>query len=525
MTSLEKKAFKGLTTGIKVRKPRYYYQDIVEVYNEDTIKNIELTKFEGLEYNVNQRVIRFKEKTLWNNTISPYIMRILAPYNDEKYLALARFVNYNIVGSPDIKEGVASGFSSSDYILVPEPFNPKAKTWEIVIKCTTSDSFVNESYLYGNKSTNRSTPQLATSATGNIKIYMASTTGSWNIADNVLSENVLEVNTTYYIKTSFDGANYIVSVRKDGESEWVEFINIASTLTIYGTDQLELAIGMDSGNQPWNGSIDLNECHIIVGSAILWGKDANNIFELKGCLLEDGSRLSAYNTAFCGGGEVLLSSSDNDREGYAWGGKIDFPPELPFYKAYKINYNIVGKMLYSCINRYDYDSSLSDAYITGYKARGFDASNYIEIPAMKNYNSYEMVFRGGIYNQTGGHLVWGDNTSSFFIQTNSKKLSISKGSTYVGTNVIPIDTIYEFKLVWDGTNSTWYSRVAVPYGALENPWVLEGTKNIDLFDGANVLRIGGPSTSTSYYWKGDIDLLNSYIKVDDEYYWKPLTEV
>ncbi len=329
MTTINKKTFKGLTTGIKVRKPRYYYQDIVETYAEDSVRNIELKKFEGLEYDVNQRVINFKEKVLWNNTISPNIMRVLAPYDN------------------------------------------------------------------GTR-------------------YLAST------------------------------------LLEDGES---------------------------------------------------------NVFELKGCLFEDDGYLPLSLSAFCGNGDVLLSTSDNDKNGYAWGGKVYIPSNTSLYKAYKANYNVVGQVSYG----------------SAYEAKGFGSTNYIEIPAMKEYTSYEMVFRGSIPEQTSGHLVWGERQgSSFYIVGANKKLALADT---IGKTIIPINTVYDFRLVWDGTKSTIYTRVAVNESEAENPWTLEATRDNDVFRDLTTLRIGGPSKTTSSYWKGYIDLFNSYIKVDGEYYWKPLSEV
>lgn len=512
MTTFSKKAFKGLTTGIKVRKSRYYYQDIVESYNEDSVKNIELKKFEGLDYKIGQRVIKFNEKKLWNNTLSPNIARIIASGVDDKYyLGISNLINYDVIGSPIVSNDVVSIFSDNDYVIVPKYFNPKGDNWEIFMKVTTGDSFTDVHYILGNydKALKADAPQLAVYADGMLHLFLSSDGSNWDIANNVISTNVLEVSTTYYVRTIFNGTNYVVSVKKDGTENWVEYINIESSVAIYGVDRYVLSIGFDSSGGVWNGSVDLKECYIKIADTIIWGNGAMHIFDAKGCLLDNNMGFNMY--AYCGNGNVLLDSVDEDKEGYIWGGMVSIPSNTALYPAYEKNFDVVGMLNYTIAS--------------GINLLGFDSTNYIEIPAMKEYTSYEMVFRGNIYDQTGGHLVWGDDNSSLYIQTSSKSFGLYKSSSTIGKTVIPINTVYDFRLVWDGAISTIYTRVAVKEGEEENAWNIEATRSNDVFSGATTLRIGGPSATASYYWKGDIDLLNSYIKVDDEYYWKPLTKI
>ncbi|MBQ8750170.1 MAG: hypothetical protein IJZ30_00855 [Alphaproteobacteria bacterium] len=85
MTQISKKAYKGLPVSIKVRKPHYYYQDFLEVFNDNTEKYIELREFEGLDYNFNRSQVIFDEKVLWNGYTSNSMSRVLAP-SGETYL-------------------------------------------------------------------------------------------------------------------------------------------------------------------------------------------------------------------------------------------------------------------------------------------------------------------------------------------------------------------------------------------------------------------------------------------------------
>lgn len=64
MKKITKKVAKGLPVGIRVRKPRYYYQDITATYNTSATENIDLVEFEGLDYGLSYSTLTFKNKKL-----------------------------------------------------------------------------------------------------------------------------------------------------------------------------------------------------------------------------------------------------------------------------------------------------------------------------------------------------------------------------------------------------------------------------------------------------------------------------
>ncbi len=502
MIKFEKKIVKGLTTGIKIRKPRYYYQDIVEVFDENATKNIELVKFEGLDYESSRKIVKFREKMLWNETISPETIKILAP-NDgySEYLAKSDFLVYDIVGNPTISNNVVSGFSGSSYIKVPYTFLPGSKDWEIVFKVTTPSSFTQQRF-FGSVGHYYKTIGGEFNADGKFGIGLTSGGSTWDIAW-MWTTNVLQVNTNYWIKISFtgtqyklelstDGVDYILENSKDSTAKLYQDIDSVMCLGYMGTDTDKYFLGF----------VDLNECYIKINGTTFWGKDTLHIREDDGCLLENFEAWKGA-SAFCKGGNVYLSSSDNDRDGYFWGGILtSFDYLAGLSSVFRKNYTTIGKL----------------QYIDNFIVRGFTGNNYIQIAKKSNYSTYEMLFRVRIYKQSTGYLLWGDNNGALYINS-SKKTSIYDGKTTInGSTIIATETEYEFKLVWDGTNTKWYTRIAVPLGTEENPWVLEGTYAKDIFATASILRIGGPNNTSSYYWKGDIMLLGdySYIIYDGE---------
>lgn len=87
MTVFNKKAYKGLPVKILVCKPKYYYQDIVEIFNESQTKGIGLVRFEGIDYEVGNYWVKTKDKLLWNRKMSYGAKKCLALWG-KKYLVV-----------------------------------------------------------------------------------------------------------------------------------------------------------------------------------------------------------------------------------------------------------------------------------------------------------------------------------------------------------------------------------------------------------------------------------------------------
>ena len=144
MTTFNKKAFKGLPTAIRVRKPRYYYRDIIEAYNEDTTKDVFLREFEGLDTEVSLGTIKFNEKKLWNDKTFKGGVKVLAPYVDGvNYLTTGKGLTYNTIGNIENHENLVSGFFSSSYLEIPTINLNNANSWETKFKFTTGSAVTN----------------------------------------------------------------------------------------------------------------------------------------------------------------------------------------------------------------------------------------------------------------------------------------------------------------------------------------------------------------------------------------------
>ena len=112
---------------------------------------------------------------------------VAAPAGKRYFLRNANTVydNFSRRGSPDIGEdGVLRNITSGNNIYTA--FYNQSYPWEITVKIHTPETFADQSYIFGNYSTNRATPQLCTDVAGHLMLYLASSTSAWDIADGVM---------------------------------------------------------------------------------------------------------------------------------------------------------------------------------------------------------------------------------------------------------------------------------------------------------------------------------------------------
>ena len=171
------------------------------------------------------------------------------------------------------EENIASGFSSTNYIVFKEPFNPESNTWEQMWKITTGEDIVSVNNVLNRVPENLSSGFCFVIRDSKIGIYISSGTESYDIANSLWSEQTLEPNTTYYIKNSFDGSKYSMDISTD-KINFTNYITVESTLTISPIKNKIGAYGTEEHH--FRGLIHLNECYIKIGDEIWWeGKQRN----------------------------------------------------------------------------------------------------------------------------------------------------------------------------------------------------------------------------------------------------------
>lgn len=247
MTTFNKKAPRGTTTAIRIRKPRYYYQDIVDKYFEDTTKNIELTKFEGLDYDVKESFITFKNKTLWNNVLSPLHSSLLAPYIEDK---AEDFLDINEVGTLIKANNIYTGFTTSSYLYLEPSYKNIGNTY--IIKFTTSGNISSKQCVVHSEGFLRCEIQSNRILLDGTNVYPATTY------------------TTYWLKCVVQDASTRVWSYSTNGKDFVEETTISASANTSSTYQIRFGISSYSLTDLFTGFIDFNETKILNGEEVVW---------------------------------------------------------------------------------------------------------------------------------------------------------------------------------------------------------------------------------------------------------------
>lgn len=188
------------------------------------------------------------------------------------YYGKKKIPNANVVGSPTIDDGVVSGFSTGNYLTLPNAFNPNSNTWEIVIKTTTPSSHSNSQVFFD--STNGSSVIRAVSiyfarGVGTFAYCLTGNTSNYDIADNITGSNVLDFSKTYYVKLIFDGTSYKSYISTDG-ADWKLDFSVMSSTKVYNATDCRLGYFACNTSLYYQGSIDLNESYIKINGETWW---------------------------------------------------------------------------------------------------------------------------------------------------------------------------------------------------------------------------------------------------------------
>lgn len=171
-----------------------------------------------------------------------------------------------VVGDVIVKDGVASGFSSSDYLKTSQNIQSSSITSSLKVftKFTTSASVNEEMGICGNPNYFSSNGIFISSGKlyGRARISMNGNTTSWTLHTG----SSLLANTTYYAYTFLDIPNKTFSLNVSTDK--LNWTTVSETKTDAFTEGQGL-YGYQFGETQhgaFNGSIDLNNTYIKVGS-------------------------------------------------------------------------------------------------------------------------------------------------------------------------------------------------------------------------------------------------------------------
>lgn len=194
-----------------------------------------------------------------------YTKEISKVLMNKKIKGIKSVPNVAVVGSPTIKDGVISGFSSSDYGLTNSIVPLNITSYEIVAKFTTGALDGVQKGILANSITNRRTPQVIISKANKlISIEHPVDANTWVHP----SEITIEANTVYWAKGVWDGSFVHGYYKTSADEDWIEVSEPVACTSVYWTQSI--GIGIDGTTLPFDGSIDLKECYIDINGSRWW---------------------------------------------------------------------------------------------------------------------------------------------------------------------------------------------------------------------------------------------------------------
>ena len=173
------------------------------------------------------------------------------------------------IGSPIINNGIASGFSSANYLKITDSFDVStAQSWEVVYKIKTGTDITTGQSMCGHTGSSNYDPFTIDVNSSRFQLGLCNTS-STNLLKDAKGTYTVLANTTYWLKLTFDGSRYALSYSSNGV-DFIEDVTLESTTKIWTSD---LVLGRQQGASsefPFLGSIDLNESYIKINGEVWW---------------------------------------------------------------------------------------------------------------------------------------------------------------------------------------------------------------------------------------------------------------
>ena len=164
-----------------------------------------------------------------------------------------------IVGSPTITDdGIASGFSSANYINTNYNFDNLGSDFEIVVKATVPTTQTVDNVIIGTTESQSGIRVIITTAK-KLWCSLGTTASGWDIV-NAPSDLTITQN-EFYVKVAYNGTTYKFDISYDG-STWTNFKSVTSS-KLLNVGTLYLGTTYNSNNY-CEGSIDLKQFSITV---------------------------------------------------------------------------------------------------------------------------------------------------------------------------------------------------------------------------------------------------------------------
>lgn len=316
-------------------------------------------------------------------------------------------LNVTVTGSPTITNGVVSGFSASNYLKLPNIFNPSsASNWEMVFKfkiTSANDGWVN---IFGNGDSTDRTSGVHIFYDSNNKIRLECCTSgasSWNIC-NLTGTTLMELNTDYWVKVEFTGSAYNCYLSTDGSTFNLE-TSSSSTTKIGATVTQCIGNSLSHSAKYHLGSIDLSQSYIKTNGSIWWQGGTGSLTLKAGSKVYIPNGWSQYKYYKCTTTSwtqpTLSANGTVGGTSYACRSKASLT-DYPTYKAFDsdktstfwasstasignwIEFYSPVELIVSKIAITNRKESMSDTFGVGIVQGSMDGTNYYDLKTFKN---------------------------------------------------------------------------------------------------------------------------------------------
>lgn len=470
--------------------------------------------------------------------------------------------NADVVGSLNIIGGFVSGFSTSNYLTLPETFpSSTANSWEMVFKIK-HESFSGGQRVCGALN-NTSLSQIVIGIDNNKLITWISSNGTnWNIASGNTGSTTLTNGVTYWVKARFTGSQYIISLSTDGSS-YSDQITVSSstkmnqnnskfllgcaelTNYLHGGLFLKDSYININGKHWWSGSSYKSEVGSVNVSKGYYTDGVNEIlmpdqrFSLRS--VKDGQIIGNRNNTFAAStsGVTSLHIAGNDTTEQALQGTYDVSANVnqPIYLSHGENYAISSERdmsTFPSLKAKNLTANVTNVggvsiYSDG-TAGGFYTSRYLQVPVLINPGKapWEFCMRMQIPGASG--YAYGSSTN--YYQTFGGEFD---SSHRLGWGLSSNGSSWNIAWLWSTakTENSWVYFKFIFTGSqyrLETStdgvtWALDASTNNAnaIYQSSSSIMYIGTMGNKGSYFAGALDLTKCYYKVNGVELWRGAT--
>ena len=187
----------------------------------------------------------------------------------------------------DIYTGISNRFSSTDYLQLPEAFNPGNNPWEMIIKIRTASDLQAWQEIFHSSVAPNNSGRYGISVivdSGNFELDISTDGSSWIGTDH--GTFVLSENTNYWVKVGWNSNEYYLEYSTNG-ADYIRDITYTVSNNLPNLTNSWIGIYRVSDYvYPILGSIDLSESYIKINDEVWWNGTSiagiqNNMYKIK----------------------------------------------------------------------------------------------------------------------------------------------------------------------------------------------------------------------------------------------------